>query len=638
MNALLAAIDNLSSDQLAGCGPTSEHCAVLPGGAPITAAQIAYYRPGEERQPNSSDTAQPITKKAREQRPQIPTSVAALRVPPHSVEAEQAVLGGLMLDNATWEQVADRLREEDFYRQDHRLLFRAISELTDSNSPFDAVTLSEWLQSRSQLEQAGGLAYLATLARDTPTAANVRAYADIVRERSVLRQLIRVGGELAEAAYRPDGSTAAELAQRISERVAAIQRPITNSEAETRCLADVRAERLAWLWPGRFPQGKVSMVVGDPGLGKSLALLAIIAAVTRGSRWPIHSEGAAPCGDVLLLSAEDDPADTIRPRLEAAGAELRRVHVIDAVREMNSAGKSVVRCWNLSDTAALDALLTKLSACKLVVVDPISAYLHGTDSHKNSDIRELLAPLAALATKHRVSIICVSHLNKSAQGSAMYRTTGSLAFVAAARAVYAVTRDRDNPARRLVVPIKANLAPDATGLAYTISTADTALGAQPVVCWENQAVSITAEEALAPPVADDRDVDTGGLNEALEWLQETLETGAMDGKALKCLARDAGISHMTLHRAKDRLRVTTLSQGFGKSRRWKLPSVSETPSSNTGTHVNFGTDGANKGLQSTVRGDKAHVYQPPETGIAGESAPSELDHELEAAISAEVEF
>ncbi|MGH8281694.1 MAG: replicative DNA helicase, partial [Gammaproteobacteria bacterium] len=138
-------------------------------------------------------------------------TLEAIRTPPHSAEAEQAVLGGLMLDNQTWEQVADRLQEDDFYRQDHRLVFRAITELTNSNSPFDAVTLSEWLQSRGQLEQAGGLAYLATLARDTPTAANVRAYADIVRERSVLRQLIRVGGELAEAAYRPEGRDTQEL-------------------------------------------------------------------------------------------------------------------------------------------------------------------------------------------------------------------------------------------------------------------------------------------------------------------------------------------------------------------------------------------------------------------------------------------
>ena len=139
------------------------------------------------------------------------SAVEAMRTAPHSLEAEQAVLGGLMLDNTAWERVADRLIEEDFYRQDHRLIFRAMSELSEQDQPFDAVTLAEWLQARGRLDQAGGLAYLATLARDTPTAANVRAYADIVHERSVLRQLIRVGGELADAAYRPEGRGVAEL-------------------------------------------------------------------------------------------------------------------------------------------------------------------------------------------------------------------------------------------------------------------------------------------------------------------------------------------------------------------------------------------------------------------------------------------
>ena len=142
---------------------------------------------------------------------QIASGLEAMRTPPHSVEAEQAVLGGLMLDNSAWERVADRLVDEDFYRQDHKLIFRAMMELSNQDQPFDAVTLAEWLQGHGRLEQAGGLAYLATLARDTPTSANVRAYADIVRERSVLRQLIRVGGELADAAYRPEGRSTAEL-------------------------------------------------------------------------------------------------------------------------------------------------------------------------------------------------------------------------------------------------------------------------------------------------------------------------------------------------------------------------------------------------------------------------------------------
>ncbi len=138
-------------------------------------------------------------------------AVSALKVPPHSIQAEQSVLGGLMLDNQTWDQVADRIMEEDFYRKDHRLIFHAIAELAEKQEPFDVVTLSEALERNGELEQVGGLAYLGTLAKDTPSAANIVAYADIVRDRSILRQLIHVGTEISDSAFNPEGRETAEI-------------------------------------------------------------------------------------------------------------------------------------------------------------------------------------------------------------------------------------------------------------------------------------------------------------------------------------------------------------------------------------------------------------------------------------------
>lgn len=135
----------------------------------------------------------------------------ALRVPPHSLEAEQAVLGGLMLENRAWEQVADRLTEEDFYRRDHRLLFRAMKALAEESQPIDVVTLSETLRKQELLDEAGGMSYLGALARDTPSAANIAAYADIVRERSVLRQLIHAGTEIVSSGFTPEGRESADL-------------------------------------------------------------------------------------------------------------------------------------------------------------------------------------------------------------------------------------------------------------------------------------------------------------------------------------------------------------------------------------------------------------------------------------------
>ena len=152
---------------------------------------------------------------------QFPASVPTdnLRIPPHSVEAEQAVIGGLLLDNRAWEQIADRINTVDFYRNDHRLIFDAIRALEEKSQPFDAVTLSEALDNAGALEEAGGLAYLGRLAKETPTAANIVAYADIVRERSVLRQLIAVGTDIAQDGYSPAGRESRELLDNAEKRV-----------------------------------------------------------------------------------------------------------------------------------------------------------------------------------------------------------------------------------------------------------------------------------------------------------------------------------------------------------------------------------------------------------------------------------
>src|SRR5262245_56634712 len=146
-------------------------------------------------------------------------AVEEIRVPPHSIEAEQAVLGGLMLDNRTWDAIADRLVASDFYRRDHQLIFAAIAELSGRAEPADAVTLSEWLARQGQTEQTGGLGYLAALVRDTPSASNIRAYSQIVRERSTLRRLVSVGGEIAGSAYEPEGREVGELVDEAERKV-----------------------------------------------------------------------------------------------------------------------------------------------------------------------------------------------------------------------------------------------------------------------------------------------------------------------------------------------------------------------------------------------------------------------------------
>ncbi len=143
----------------------------------------------------------------------------ALKIPPNSIQAEQSVLGGLMLDNQTWDSVADKVVEVDFYRKDHRLIFRVIEQLADKQIPFDVITVSEALEAIGELDNAGGLAYLGMLAKDTPSAANIVAYANIVRDRSVLRQLIHVGTDISDSAFNTEGRDTAELLENAERQV-----------------------------------------------------------------------------------------------------------------------------------------------------------------------------------------------------------------------------------------------------------------------------------------------------------------------------------------------------------------------------------------------------------------------------------
>lgn len=146
-------------------------------------------------------------------------AVDSLKVPPHSIQAEQSVLGGLMLDNQTWDSVADKISSEDFYRRDHQLIFDTISQLADKQDPFDVITLSERLEANNELHNVGGLAYLGTLVKDTPSAANIVAYANIVRDRSVLRQLIHVGTEISDSAFNTEGRETADLLENAERNV-----------------------------------------------------------------------------------------------------------------------------------------------------------------------------------------------------------------------------------------------------------------------------------------------------------------------------------------------------------------------------------------------------------------------------------
>jgi len=190
------------------------------------------------------------------------------------------------------------------------------------------------------------------------------------------------------------------------------------------------------------------MLAGHPGLGKSQLALAIVSIVTTGGRFPVNG-ARAECGSAVILSAEDDAEDTIRPRLDAVGADLARCRVVGAVHDRDDTGRDHMRGFSVvDDMPRLATALAEIGDAVLVIVDPITAYLGATDSHRNAEVRSALTPLTHLAAEHRVAVLAISHLRKSLEGEAIPRVSGSLAFVAAARAAYVVTRDPANENRR----------------------------------------------------------------------------------------------------------------------------------------------------------------------------------------------
>jgi AAA domain len=347
-----------------------------------------------------------------------------------------------------------------------------------------------------------------------------------------------------------------------------------------KCAADIKPEKIDWLWEQRLPLGKVVLVAGEGGLGKSMVLARIAATVSRGGEWPC-GEGRSPVGSIIILSAEDDAADTIVPRLMAAKADCLKVHILEAVRREDDNGH---RTFNLQiDLPELEKKIEELGDVLLVNIDPITSYLGRVDSHKNAELRSVLEPLGKMAATQHITVIANTHLSKASGGSANSRVIGSVAFVNHARAAFIITADPEDSGKRLFIPSKTNLGKPRDGLAYRI--ADTALPGPegsviwaPHVKWEDAPVTLSADQALAAMVGDAE--GRNALEEAKQFLLEVLREGPEAQKEIKRQAEEAGFAWRTVRRAKDLLGVEVRREGgIGERGRWiwrlsKKPKVS----------------------------------------------------------------
>jgi putative DNA primase/helicase len=382
-------------------------------------------------------------------------------------------------------------------------------------------------------------------------------------------------------------------------------------------LAEVEPERVEWLWPGYLPRGKVVILDGDPDLGKSAVSIDLAARISTGSLMP---DGAEPVkGAVLLLSAEDGLADTIRPRLDAAGGDPAQVVTITEVPVLDDEGKVSARPPVIpADVGLIEQVITARGVV-LVIIDVLMAYLSATvNAHRDQDIRRALHPLSAMAGRTGCTVLVIRHLNKSGGDHALYRGGGSIGIVGAARAAFMVGSDpEDDTGRtRILASVKHNLSRRPPSLAYRLD-ADELHGCVRV-SWQGVSER-RAADLLAERGTEDERTDR---DEAVEWLTSWLIDNGGEGKAgeiIKAAEKD-GIGRYVLHRARRRAGVTTAKSGMRGGWLWRLDT------SEGGTNVAKGTEP--RGLESsqpsaTFEGQPGSGTWPP--GTLGAEANEQED-------------
>ncbi|PCJ30320.1 MAG: replicative DNA helicase [Gammaproteobacteria bacterium] len=367
-------------------------------------------------------------------------ATSALKVPPHSIEAEQSVLGGLLLDNESWDKIADMLVEQDFYRRDHRLIFQAISQLFEQSIPVDVITLAEYHDKRGELDQVGELAYLGLLARNTPSAANISAYATIVHERSILRQLISVGTDISSIAFTPEGRSSAEMLDQAEQQVLAIaEKGVKRGGGfvQVKEVLGAVVDRIDTLFENDSPITGLStgftdfdeqtsglqpadlvIVAGRPSMGKTTFAMNLAENAAIKSHQP-----------VAVFSMEM-PADSLAMRMLSSLGQIDQTRLrsgrlndddwprlTSAIALLNEAPLFIddTPALTVTELRARARRLKREHGLSLIVIDYIQLMQGSGNSGDNraTEVSEISRSLKALAKELSVPVVALSQLNRS---------------------------------------------------------------------------------------------------------------------------------------------------------------------------------------------------------------------------------
>jgi hypothetical protein len=473
------------------------------------------------------------------------------------ISAEAAVLGSLILDNDKEYIGPVRAILRDafyFFKSEHQHIYTAICSLDDKGSKIDLLLLKSELVKRNILAAAGGVDHLVQVAESTPTRHNVMLYTEQVLDKYKQRRrwdysqnqlaLLRSGG----------GWNQIETSLRQAERDYAESQPAGGKTPALINCGQIQTTDIAWLWPNRIPSGMFNLLVGDPGIGKSFLTCYMSAVISSGGNWPDGT--AAPSGSVFLFCDEDDFGKVVVPRLMSNGADISKVFSANKIT-----GDNVL--FNLADPEHLQTLKESIEHTgdvRLIIFDPITSYLGKVNANSNAEVRAALAGLVRLAQETGVCMLGISHLNKKSDLDAMYRSLGSMGFVAQARSVWAVVKDKADTAdeTKIFSPIKSNLSIKVKGLSYQIEDAR--------LVWGTEPIEDTIDQSLRQSPA---------MDEAVDFLLEILSPpGKMvEHNYIIQETQNRGIKDKTLRRAKKKLGITsteTIDSNGRKYWYWKL--------------------------------------------------------------------
>jgi hypothetical protein len=336
-------------------------------------------------------------------------------------------------------------------------------------------------------------------------------------------------------------------------------------------LSEVAMRRVDWLWSGHIALGKMTLIDGNPGVGKSMMTIDIAARVTTAAVMP---DGTTSClkgpRGVVLLSAEDGAANTIHPRLAAVGGDASKVYLLTGVTAEDGQ-----RMPNIGDLNAIRQAIEKVDAA-LIVIDPLFAYTGKNDAHRDAEMRGALAPLVSLCEEKNVALLVLRHLNKVVGATpAMYRGGGTIGIIGAARCAFVASKDPEEEKKCVLAPSKINLCAFPCALGYHLEGVDVgisaALGvvATSRVVWDGK-VDVTADALVAPAEAQE---SASRLDEAVAFLREELRAGAVASSTVDTHAKQQGHSTKTLKRARKVLGVVAFRDGSGRDAPWmqRLP-------------------------------------------------------------------